>query len=63
MYTQVTKERFFWLNHLSLECKLNFELTGTLIGLAIYNSVLLELHFPKVIYKKLLDEDVGLEVG
>ncbi len=46
---------------MSFEVKLNFELIGTLIGLAIYNSVLLELHLPKVIYKKLLDEPVGIE--
>lgn len=32
-----------------------------MIGLAIYNSVLLELNLPAVVYKKLLDEPVGLE--
>lgn len=41
---------------------MNFELTGTLVGLAIYNSVLLDLPLPKVAFKKLLDEPVGLEV-
>lgn len=46
---------------LSFETGVNFELIGTLIGLAIYNSVLLGLAFPKVVYKKLLDEPVGLE--
>lgn len=56
------QDRYLWFNHLSLELKLNFELVGTLIGLAIYNSVLLELALPKVIYKKLLDEPVGLQV-
>jgi|JFJP01.1.fsa_nt_gi hypothetical protein len=46
---------------LSFETELNFELIGTLIGLAIYNSVLLGLAFPRVVYKKLLDEPVALE--
>ena len=32
-----------------------------MIAIAIYNSVLLELPLPHVVYKKLLDEPVGLE--
>jgi len=36
-----------------------YQLVGVLVGLAIYNSVLLDLHFPLVAYKKLL----GLPVG
>jgi hypothetical protein len=39
----------------------NYELCGILLGLAIYNSVNLDLHFPSVLYKKLLDEPVSLE--
>ena len=34
-----------------------FELTGTLISLAVYNGVLLDLHFPPVVYKKLIALD------
>ena len=34
-----------------------FELTGTLISLAVYNGVLLDLHFPHVVYKKLIALD------
>eukprot|EP00624_Nannochloropsis_granulata_P006748 evm.model.NODE_51206_length_4267_cov_13.577221.1 len=36
-----------------------YQLVGVLVGLAIYNSVLLDLNFPLVAYKKLL----GLPVG
>jgi hypothetical protein len=32
-----------------------YSLLGTVLGLAIYNSTILELHFPLAIYKKLLD--------
>lgn len=46
-----------WFNKSSFECNVNFELVGTLLGLAIYNSVLLDLNFPRIVYKKL----VGLE--
>jgi len=31
-----------------------FELIGVLLGLAIYNSVILDVHFPFVVYKKLM---------
>ena len=37
-----------------------YQLVGALVGLAIYNSVLLDLHFPLVAYKKLLGLSVGL---
>jgi calcineurin-like phosphoesterase family protein len=36
-------------------------LIGTLLGLAIYNSVLLDLNFPKIVYKKLVGETATLE--
>lgn len=50
-----------WLNKSSFECNVNFELIGTLLGLAIYNSVLLDLNFPKIVYKKLLNVPGTLE--
>ena len=49
------------MNKSSFECGVNFELIGTLLGLAIYNSVLLDLKFPRVVYKKLLDEKPTLQ--
>eukprot|EP01126_Amoeba_proteus_P011282 TRINITY_DN1452_c0_g3_i6.p1 TRINITY_DN1452_c0_g3~~TRINITY_DN1452_c0_g3_i6.p1 ORF type:complete len:668 (-),score=120.19 TRINITY_DN1452_c0_g3_i6:96-2099(-) len=38
-----------------------FELLGTVLGLAIYNSVILDIHFPLFVYKKLCGHPVGLE--
>lgn len=38
-----------------------FELIGILIGLAIYNSHILEFQFPLVLYKKLMGQSVGLD--
>lgn len=38
-----------------------FKLVGRLIGLAIYNSVILDLHFPLALYKKLLNHPVTLK--
>lgn len=46
-------ERYWWFNHDSLESNLNFELIGMLLGLALYNSTILKLDFPLVVYKKI----------
>ena len=33
----IKNERFVWFNHDSIECNLNYELIGILLGLALYN--------------------------
>jgi hypothetical protein len=38
-----------------------FRLVGVLLGLAVYNNVLLDVHFPLALYKLLLDQNVTLE--
>ena len=38
-----------------------YALVGKLLGLAIYNSVILDVSFPKCLYRKLLGLSVGLE--
>jgi len=58
---ELKQDRLFWFNKLSCENDLSFELTGNLLGLAIYNSVLLDVRFPLVVYKKLVDEVPVLE--
>lgn len=50
-----------WFNS---DCTWNGEgyyLVGVLCGLAVYNSVILDVHFPRVIYRKLLGIPLGLE--
>ena len=50
-----------WFNS---DCTWNsegFYLVGVLCGLAVYNSVILDVHFPHVIYRKLLGLPLGLE--
>eukprot|EP00298_Acanthocystis_sp_HF-20_P015157 c21042_g1_i1.p1 GENE.c21042_g1_i1~~c21042_g1_i1.p1 ORF type:complete len:724 (+),score=259.82 c21042_g1_i1:44-2173(+) len=59
MFTVDDESRTFWFNMDSLDLQ-EFELIGTILGLAIYNSVILELHFPGVVYKKLLSRPVEL---
>jgi hypothetical protein len=60
MVTQNSDTRQYWLNADSLECNHEFELLGTILGLALYNSIILNLHFPMTLYKKLMIHPVGL---
>jgi hypothetical protein len=43
-----------WFNPASLETISEYSLLGTVLGLAIYNSTILDLAFPLAIFKKLL---------
>ena len=56
----VEEGRLAWFNAATLESPYNFELVGCLCGMAAYNSVLLDVHFPLVVYKKLRGEPVSL---
>ena len=49
--------RVYWFNGFSYEPPIRFEFVGMLLGLAIYNSVHLQIPFPNVLYKKLLDRN------
>ena len=62
MFEYVREETLIWFDKNPLECGLNFELVGMLLGLSIYNNVNLDLHFPIVIYKKLMDQSVCIAV-
>ncbi len=43
-----------WINPSSLESDSEYQLIGLLLGLAIYNNIILDIRFPLVIYRKLL---------
>jgi len=48
------EQRYFWFNPNSLEDNSLYQFIGIIMGLAIYNGVILDVHFPLVLYKKLL---------
>ena len=50
-----------WFNSKSSEPDCIFELTGMIIGLAIYNGIILDVPFPDVMYAKLKGEKPSLE--
>ena len=60
MFSYIEESRCVWLNSSSLESEEEFELVGILLGLAIYNGIILDVHFPLVIYKKLQGEKLDL---
>ncbi|KAJ3413109.1 hypothetical protein HDV05_008505 [Chytridiales sp. JEL 0842] len=61
MFTYEEDTRFCWVNGASLESETKFELVGIVLGLALYNGVILGVNFPGLLYKKLLDEEPTLE--
>ncbi|KXZ42806.1 hypothetical protein GPECTOR_117g371 [Gonium pectorale] len=58
MFTADPDSHLHWFRPSRLELELEFELVGILIGLAIYNSHILEFQFPPVLYKKLMGATV-----
>jgi ubiquitin-protein ligase E3 A len=57
MFLPKNQGRFYWFNPHSFEPPIRFEFVGMLLGLSLYNSVHLDIHFPDIIYKKLLVKD------
>lgn len=53
MFTSDQKNRLQWFSPASTDFS-EFELLGKVIGLAVYNGVILDMHFPSVVYKKLM---------
>ena len=54
MFLPKNNSRVYWFNGFSYEPPIRFEFVGMLLGLAIYNSVHLEIKFPELLYKKIL---------
>lgn len=61
MFNFNEKNVMYFLNGLSHEPNINFELIGILMGLAIYNNIILDVSYPQAIYKLLLFEDPNFD--
>jgi ubiquitin-protein ligase E3 A len=48
MFIYSEEYRTFWFNHNSMESEQEFHLMGSILGLGIYNGVILDIHFPLV---------------
>lgn len=54
MFTHDERTRLFWFNPSSFENEGQYTLIGIVLGLAIYNNCILDVHFPMVVYRKLM---------
>ena len=50
-----------WFNSDNTWDEKGFELVGLVVGLALYNNVLLDAHFPQAVYRMLLNKPLGME--
>ena len=55
MFLYNEKSRQLWFNCDTFENPVKYHLFGTLLGLAIYNQVILDIHFPLVVFKRLVE--------
>ena len=62
MFVFDEETRTYWFSGASMEAGTEFRLVGHLMGLAIFNSVILDAHFPHCLYMKLLGRKPGFEV-
>ncbi len=61
MFTYYDETNTIWFNDQTLEGSDMYHLIGELCGLAIYNSIIIDLPFPLALYKKLLKEAPTLQ--
>lgn len=61
MFTSAASGRVSVINSSNTWSAAEYHMVGILLGLAAYNSVLLDIHFPPVFYKRLLNMPVSLE--
>lgn len=61
MFTFYEETNSIWFNDQTLEGIDMYHLIGELCGLAIYNSIIIDLPFPMALYKKLLKENPSLQ--
>ena len=53
--------QLYWFNGQSFEPNVNFELVGTLMGIAFYNNMFVDMPVAPACYKLLLDQDCDLK--
>ena len=60
MFVEESDTHLLWFNASALEANIQFELLGSLVGLAIYNDVILNVAFPLSVYRKLAGVEMTL---
>jgi len=60
MFIYDKENDFFWFNLNTFEIQ-EFELIGMILGLAIYNNIILDIRFPNLVFKKLINKPLDFE--
>ncbi|XP_018008097.1 probable E3 ubiquitin-protein ligase HECTD2 [Hyalella azteca] len=58
MFVYHPSKRLYWFSLGQLGNQRHYNLIGVLMGIAVYNSIILDIHFPSICYKKLLSPPV-----
>lgn len=61
MFTHHPESLTVWFNPTSFETDAQFTLIGIVLGLAIYNNIILAVNFPMVVYRKLMGKKGSFE--
>ncbi|XP_048526235.1 ubiquitin-protein ligase E3A isoform X2 [Dendroctonus ponderosae] len=61
MFTMQNESQTVWFNPTSFESTAQFTLIGIVLGLAIYNNIILAVNFPMVLYRKLMGRKGSFE--
>lgn len=61
MFSYDKEQRLYWFRGDSFASPIQFELIGIILGLAIFNGVILDVHLPMACYKKLKGEQPDLD--
>ncbi|KAM3968245.1 ubiquitin protein ligase E3A [Aphomia sociella] len=61
MFTHQIDSNTVWFNPTSFETEAQFTLIGIVLGLAIYNNIILAVDFPMVVYRKLMGKKGSFE--
>ncbi|KAI7693200.1 putative E3 ubiquitin-protein ligase HERC3 [Sarcoptes scabiei] len=62
MFVEFKETNTIWFNHaMNEDDEIFFKTIGILCGLAIYNKVIIDLPFPLILYKKILNENLELK--
>ncbi|XP_077586597.1 putative E3 ubiquitin-protein ligase HECTD2 [Stigmatopora nigra] len=59
MFTYMKESGCHWFSSWKCDNYSEFQLIGTLMGLAVYNSIALDIHFPLYCYRKLLTPPIA----
>ncbi|KAF2355382.1 HECT domain [Trinorchestia longiramus] len=58
MFVYHPSKRLYWFSLGQQGNQRHYNLIGVLMGIAVYNSIILDIHFPSICYKKLLSPPV-----